>query len=144
MLRLDLSDEQRRELQQVSRQAVGRMALRAHMVLLCVRGYRVPQIAQIHDCGADVVRLWLHRYRAEGIAGLADEPRSGRPPKDRLATQIVDMQASQAPDCSGHARSFWTVATLTTFLLSRFRLALSRSSVRRYFTVALHCHGPRS
>ena len=40
------------------------MALRAHMVLLCVRGYRVPQIAQIHDCGADVVRLWLHRYRA--------------------------------------------------------------------------------
>ena len=132
MIRMDLSDEQRRELQQVSRQAVGRVALRAHMVLLCVRGYRVPQIAQIHDCGEDVVRLWLHRYRTVGIAGLADEPRSGRPPKDRLAAQIVDTQASQAPDCSGPARSFWTVATLTAFLLSRFRLALSRSSVRRY------------
>jgi transposase len=116
----------------VSRQAVGRVALRAQMVLLCARGYRVPQIAQIHDCGEDVVRLWLHRYRAEGIAGLADEPRSGRPPKDRLAAQIVDTQASQAPACSGQARSFWTVATLTAFLLSRFRLALSRSSVRRY------------
>src|SRR5918911_182965 len=64
--------------------------------------------------------------------GLADEPRSGRPPKDRLAAQIVDTQAGQAPDCSGHVRSFWTVATLTAFLLSRFRLALSRSSVRRY------------
>jgi transposase len=129
---MDLSDEQRRALQQVSRQAVGRVALRAQMVLLCARGYRVPQIAQIHDCGEDVVRLWLHRYRAEGIAGLADEPRRGRPPQDRLAAEIVDTQASQAPECSGHARSFWTVATLTAFLLSRFRLALSRSSVRRY------------
>jgi transposase len=132
MIRMDLSDEQRRELQQVSRQAVGHVALRAQMVLLCARGYRVPQIAQVHDCGEDVVRLWLHRYRAAGIAGLADEPRSGRPPKDRLAAQIVDTQAGQSPECSGHARSFWTVATLTAFLLSRFRLALSRSSVRRY------------
>jgi hypothetical protein len=51
-----------------------------------------------------------------------------------LAAQIVDTQASQAPNCSGHARSFWTVATLTAFLFSRFRLALSRSSVRRSLT----------
>jgi transposase len=102
------------------------------MVLLCARGYRVPQIAQIHDCGEDVVRLWLHRYDQEGITGLEDEPRSGRPPKNRLAAEIVDTQASQSPECSGHARSFWTVATLTAFLLHRFRLALSRSSVRRY------------
>jgi transposase len=102
------------------------------MVLLCARGYSVPQIAQIHDCGEDVVRTWLHRYQDRGVAGLADEPRSGRPPKDRLAAEIVDTQASQPPDCSGHAQAYWTVATLTAFLLSRFRLVLSRSSVRRY------------
>jgi transposase len=129
---MDLTDEQRREVQQVSRQAVGRVALRAQMVLLCERGYRVPQIAQIHDCGEDVVRLWLHRYGEAGIAGLADEPRGGRPPKDRLAVEIVDTQASQSPECSGHARSCWTVATLTAYLCGRFRLALSRASVRRY------------
>ena len=135
MIRLDLSDEARLELQQLSRQAVGRVALRAQMVLLCARGYRVPQIAQIHDCQEDVVRLWLHRYAAEGIAGLADEPRSGRPPKDQLAAEIVDTQASQSPECSGHARSFWTVATLTAYLCSRFRLVLSQASVRRMLKV---------
>jgi transposase len=132
VIRMNLSDEQRAELQRMSRQAVGRVALRAQMVLLCARGYRVPQIAQIHDCGADVVRLWLHRYAQKGSAGLADAPRSGRPPKDRLAAAIVDTQASQSPACAGQARAFWTVATLTAFLLSRYRLALSRSSVRRY------------
>lgn len=131
MIHIHLSDDQRRELQRVSRQAVGRVALRAHMVLLSDRTYTVPQIATIHACGEDVVRLWLHRYHAEGVAGLEDEPRSGRPPKDPLAAQIVDTQASQSPPCSGHVQTCWTVATLTAFVTTRFRLRLARASVRR-------------
>ena len=136
MIRIPLSDEEQLALEQVSRQAVGRVALRAQMVLLCARGYHVPRIAEIHDCQEDVVRLWLHRYAAEGIAGLADEPRSGRPPKNRQAAMSVDTQASQSPECSGHARTCWTVATLTAYLCSRFHLVLSRVSVRRYLHAA--------
>jgi transposase len=132
MIFVKLTEEQRRELERVSRQAVGRVALRAQMVLLSGRGYSVPQIAHIHDCGQDVVRIWLHRYEREGIKGLEDEPKSGRPPKDPLARQIVDAQASQSPACSGHVPSCWTVALLTVFLAVRFRLVLSCSSVRRY------------
>jgi transposase len=139
MIRLVLSDAQRLTLQDASRQAVGRVALRAQMVLLNDRGYRVPRIAAIHECGEDVVRLWLHRYAEEGLSGLADEPRSGRPLKDRQAAMIVDTQASQSPECSGHARSFWTVATLTAYVCHRFHLVLSRASVRR----ALHASGWR-
>ena len=132
MMFVRLTDERRRELEAVSRRAVGRVALRAHMVLLSARGYSVPRIAAIHDCGEDVVRTWLHRYEVEGVAGLEDEPRSGRPPKDPLARQIVDAQAQQSPECLGYARTCWTVATLAAFLALRFRLALSPSSVRRH------------
>jgi transposase len=132
MIHLHIDDRQRRELEQVSRQAVGRVALRAQMVLLSARGYSVPQIAAIHNCGQDVVRLWLHRYEQAGVAGLDDAPRSGRPPKDPLAGQIIDTQASQSPECSGHVQNCWTVALLTAYLASRFRLVLSRYSVRRY------------
>src|SRR5262249_2150911 len=103
------------------------------------RGFTVPQIAAIHDCGEDVVRLWLHRYEQQGVVGLEDEPRSGRPPKDRLAGPIVDAQASQSPRCSGHVQACWSVALLAAFLARRFRLLLSRSSVRR----ALHHMGWR-
>jgi transposase len=139
MIHLHLSEEQRQEVHRVSRQAVGRVALRAHMVLLADRGYSVPQIATIHGCGQDVVRLWLHRYATDGVAGLEDEPRSGRPPTDPLAKEIVDTQASQSPQCSGHGRTCWTVATLRTFLATRFRLVLARASVRRH----LHATGWR-
>lgn len=132
MIFVHLTNAQREELEQVSRQAVGRVALRAHMVLLSDRGYVVPFIAVIHNCGCDVVRTWLHRYKEEGVAGLKDEPRSGRPPKDHLARHIIDAQASQSPECSGHVQSCWTVALLTAFLAVRFCLHLSSSSVRRY------------
>src|SRR5437588_1595847 len=132
MIRIHLTDEQRQEGERVSQQAVGRVALRAHMVLLAGRGYRVPQIAAIHDCGEDVVRHWLHRYQDRGVAGLDDAPRSGRPPQDPLAGQIVDTQASQSPECSGHVQSCWTVSLLTAFLATRFGLRLSGASLRRY------------
>jgi transposase len=135
MIFVKLSDEQRHELKRVSRQAVGRVALRAHIVLLSGRGYSVAQIAHIHACGQDVVRNWLHRYQQEGVAGLEDEPKSGRPPKDPLARSIVDAQASQSPPCSGHVPTCWTVALLSVFLAVRFHLALSCSSVRRYLKV---------
>jgi transposase len=131
MLFVTLSTDQQRELHHVSRQAVGRVALRAHMVLLSGRGYDVPTIAGIHECGEDVVRIWLHRYAVDGVAGLDDEPRSGRPAKDPLAGPIIDAQASQGPDCAGYVQSCWTVVLLTAFLATRFRLRLSPSSVRR-------------
>jgi transposase len=132
MIHLELTDAQQRELEGASRHAIGRVALRAHMVLLAGRGYSVPQIAAIHACGTDVVRTWLHRYVQQGVAGLEDHPRSGRPPQDREAGPIVDAQASQSPRCSGHVQACWSVALLAAFLVRRFRLVLSRSSIRRY------------
>ena len=126
-----LSAAQRQGLERQRRRAVGRVSQRAHMVLLSGRGYTVQAIARIFDCGEDVVRQWLHRYREQGEAGLEDLPRSGRPPKDRLAPLLVDAQMSQPPTCSGHVQTCWTVGLLTTFLATRFRLRLSASRVRQ-------------
>lgn len=132
MIFVHLTDEQRHELEQVSRQAVGRVAMRAHMVLMSDRGYPVPFIAVIHACGLDVVRHWLHRYESEGVKGLEDEPRSGRPRKDPLGPEIVDAQAQNSPRCSGLVQACWTVGLLAAFLAVRYRLELSFSTVRRY------------
>jgi len=132
MLYITLIEAQRVELARLSQRAVGRVALRAQMVLLSDCGHSVPQIAAIHRCGCDVVRTWLHRYRDGGVADLQDLPRSGRPPRDRLAGRIVDAQASQSPRCAGLVRACWTVALLTAFLAARFGLALSTSTVRRH------------
>jgi transposase len=131
-----LSAAQRRELAVLRRRAVGRVAMRAQMVLLSAKGYSVGQIAEMFDLGQDRVRHWLRRYREAGPDGLADRPRPGRPPKDRLARQIVDAQASNAPGNSGLVQGFWTAGLLAGFLARRFGLVLSAASVRRYLRAA--------
>lgn len=134
-----LGAAQRQGLERLRRRAVGRVSQRAHMVLLSARGYAVPEIARVFDCGEEVVRQWLRRYAAGGEAALEDAPRAGRPPKDRLAARIVDAQAGQPPTCSGHVQTGWTARLLAAFLAARFGLVLSPDRVRAY----LHATGWR-
>jgi len=81
MIRVHLTDEQKRELHLLAQSEVGRVSYRAHFVLLSDQGKSPPEIAGLFGHSAASVRGWLKRYRAEGIAGLYDRPRSGRPRK---------------------------------------------------------------
>jgi transposase len=54
---------------------------RCHVVLLSSEGYSTPQVAHLVRFSEDTVLYWVDRYAAEGVAGLEDRPRSGRPPK---------------------------------------------------------------
>ena len=56
-----------------------RQASRAVMVLLSLHGLPPSQIAELLDCHPATVRRWISRFNDEGLAGLADRPRSGRP-----------------------------------------------------------------
>src|SRR5215207_2854430 len=131
-----LTVERQRGLALLRRRAIGRVAMRAQMVLLSAKGYGTSEIAAMFDVGEERVRHWLHRYGREGTAGLEDRPRPGRPPKDRLARQIVDTQASNPPRHQGLVQTCWTVGLLAAFLLARFGLTLSPSSVRRHLKAA--------
>jgi hypothetical protein len=62
-----------------SRTAAARTVERAKIVWLASRGWRVPSIAREVQLGGDTVRLWLKRFNAEGLDGLRDRPRAGRP-----------------------------------------------------------------
>ena len=106
MLYLTLTADQERELHTVSRQAVGRVALRAHMVLLSGRGYPVPQIALIHACGEDVVRTWLHRYAAAGRApGWTTSRAAVGRPRTAWPSPLSTRRPASRPSCSGHVHA---------------------------------------
>src|SRR5262249_3701967 len=51
----------------------------AAMVVRSWDGERVEAIAQALHCSAQTVRRRLHRFDPEGIDGLGDQPRAGRP-----------------------------------------------------------------
>jgi len=78
---VDLSDEERATLEALTRRTTVAAGLvrRARMVLLAADGMPLDRIAR--EVGADrtIVRTWVDRYRAGGLAALQDRPRPGRP-----------------------------------------------------------------
>lgn len=56
-----------------------RVARRARIILLCAEGVPLRQIAERVGINEHQVTLWRRRFLAEGLDGLEDRPRSGRP-----------------------------------------------------------------
>ena len=65
----------------MKRQEIGRVAMRAHMVLLSDRGHSAFDIAELHDVTHPTVYKWMDRFDEEGPSGLYDREREGRPRK---------------------------------------------------------------
>jgi transposase len=127
-----LTDDERRVLQRLAQTEVGRVSERMRMVLLSGRGYAVPQIAAIFECDEATVRTWLGRCETEGIDGLRDRPRPGRPRKaDAGAREAIGRALDQAPAGGGGLAGYWTVAMLAAHLTAVLGVALGASTVRR-------------
>ena len=78
-----LSSAQRCELgRRVREQKTAKRAyLRAKCILLAAEGWSNCAIAAKLDFSRDCVVGWRHRFVAEGLDGLRDRARSGRPPR---------------------------------------------------------------
>lgn len=127
-----LSEAERRALKRQARQQVGRVSERMRMVLLSERHYSVAQIAAIFECSEATVREWLARFEADGVTGLHDRPRAGRPRKaDAVARERIRQVVDQPPASAGYALGYWTLVTLCSHLAGRLDLWLSQATVRR-------------
>jgi transposase len=86
-----------------------RQAARAVMVLLSLHGLAPSQIAELLDCHPATVRRWIGRFSDEGLAGLADRPRPGRPALGgrRLTGRIAALLKRPGP---------WTLPRIRRYL----------------------------
>src|SRR5690242_8991368 len=95
---LALSPAQVQELRQLTHTAVGRVALRALMVLWRAEGLTTLEIAQRLGCHRESITPWIERYQLLGATGLEDEPRSGRPPRlDAPLRDELEAQLDRPP-----------------------------------------------
>ena len=104
---------------------------RAHFVLLSDQGKSAPEIGALMGYSAQAVYPWLERYTSQGVAGLYEEARSGRPPKKPYLLAIVQAQMGQPPASFGYPEAGWTVAGVLRHLRQRFKVAVSASTLRR-------------
>jgi transposase len=79
--RIEISEGDRAELSRIvcSGTAQVRMVERAEIVLGAAEGHSAAKIGRLLGCSANTAQKWRGRYERDGLAGLSDLPRSGKP-----------------------------------------------------------------
>lgn len=143
----DPEDDELQELRRMTRQEVGRVSQRAHMVLLSAQGRSVPAIATIFTMHPASVRSWLRRFDLHGPAGLYDAPRSGRPRQldpDDERTLTGLLRADPKTTAGATNATYWTVAMLTLAMIGRLGRYLCPATLRASLhRLGLHWGRPR-
>ena len=96
-----LDDADRLELLKMSRRRKGsrRLVLRARMVLTCADGFSDREVARQFDVHHQTVAAWRRRFMTDGLAGLCDRVRQGRPPES--VERLLEITVSSAPGGGG-------------------------------------------
>jgi len=101
--------------------------------LLSHQGYSIEEIAQITRQSDDTVRRQLHRFLADGCAGLYEAPRSGRPPEITPAIEQFLLECiPRSPRDFAMQRPTWTTATLANLVKRRFKVEVTDECIRQH------------
>jgi transposase len=96
------------------------LALRARIVLLAAEGLPNAEIARRTGTSRPTVVDWRARYDAGGVAALADQPRSGRPPEIDEVDVVVATLADDGRPPAHLGVTHWSARLLAAELKISF------------------------
>jgi transposase len=127
-----LTTEERAELERLARSRTeeARLVVRAKIVLGLAAGERPYRVADRVGVGRMAAYEWLHRFNAEGLKGLTDHPRPGRPPT-YTAEQRAEVIAAALtrPDALGLPFASWTLDRLREYLAEHKGIGIKRTRI---------------
>lgn len=127
-----ITEEERQALAELlrSRTAPVRLVERARIVQAAAEGRSAPAIAAALGCSRPTAYAWIRRFNDQGLAGLQERPRAGRPPT-YTAEQRAEVVAAAltAPKELGLPFGCWTLDRLQAYLNEQKGLAIKRSRI---------------
>ena len=119
---------------EIRRNDVSRYDHRLHGVLLVAQGVSCPQVASLLGDSPRTVVNWVQRFETEGLAGLSEGERPGRPSRlneEHLAKVETALRAS--PTHFGLPTQTWDGPTLSAFLHRQLGVKLKVRQCQRLF-----------
>jgi transposase len=108
-----------------------RVFRRAQAVRDVVTGQRLQTVSDTLHFTYSALRKWVYRFAHQGVQGLGDRPRPGRPAKvTGEGVRHLDRLVDQDPLQHGSSHSQWSCQELATSLARQTGVHLSRESVR--------------
>jgi transposase len=128
----ELTAEERQALEQLarSRTAQARLVERAQILLAIADGRRPSQVANELGVSRPTVYTWIHRFNEQGLRGLEDRPRAGRP-HTYTAEQRAEVIATAFTDPKSLGLPFacWTLDRLQAYLNEQKGIPIKRSRI---------------
>ena len=97
------------------------LGIKISVLVLLLDGYRPTFVARLFGLSRMTLTRWVHRLNRDGVAGVVERPRPGRPTQltARLRRQLwADLQ--RRPEQQGLPRAVWDGPTLAVHLRRRF------------------------
>jgi transposase len=142
-IRADLSSE---ELRRLTRgESDGRVCRRLLAIAMALDGISREEAARQAGMDRQTLRDWVVRYNAEGVEGLRDRARTGRPPllADALASELADLIAT-GPDIERDGVVEYRVRHIRELALRHFGADYSRTGMQdRLYRMKLSFLTPR-
>ena len=111
-----------------------RLFRRAQAVREVVQGHRLHTVSDSLHLTSSALRTWVHRFAHQGVQGLVDRPRPGRPPTVTCElAHHLDRLVDHAPLQHGSSHSQWRCQERAPLLARQTGVQLSRARVRTVF-----------
>jgi transposase len=104
---------------------------RSMAIRLLHLGHKPDEVAKIQAVSKPTIYGWFARWQSGGVEGLANQPKSGRPPKTNDAYSLTLVEViEKEPSAVGYDFMIWTVERLSAHLEKITGIALSESRLR--------------
>lgn len=119
---------------EIRRSAESRYDHRLHGVLLVAHGLSCPQVALLLGDAPRTVEYWVQRFEKEGLSGLVEGERPGRPTRlSEEEFQEIAAALREPPTAVGLKANLWDGKTLSAFIQDRYALTLGVRQCQRIF-----------
>ena|ERR1700683_220687 len=119
---------------EIRRSEESRYDHRLHGVLLVAQGMSCRQVAGLLGDAPRSVENWVRRFEKNGLAGLQEGDRSGRP--QRLSTEQlakINVVLRETPRAAGLSQNLWDGKALSAWIVREYGISLGVRQCQRMF-----------
>jgi transposase len=131
---------------EIQRSEQARYDHRLHAVLLVAKGLSCPAVAGLLGDPERTIRYWVQRYVNDGLQGLIENERSGRPPRlepEHIAK--IGKVLRSSPEAVGLRGAIWDGKTLSAYIHNEYGIKLGVRQCQRLFgDLGFRLRKPRS
>jgi len=107
---------------------------RLHAILMVAQGMSCRKVAELLGDAPRTVAYWVSRFESEGLSGLADTDRPGRPSRlDEQQIKLIEKALRSHPSQYGLTGNLWDGKLLSRFIEQQFGVVFCVRQCQRLF-----------